>query len=101
MPNLSGEFADDPTPQSVAADVLGGALAPWEEHGHNAPDIIDAETLDAIAEAWERGVSETFQEACEAELRRALPEPTVCGGTGDHDGQGIDSCDECDPAAAL
>lgn len=23
------------------------------------------------------------------------PEPAVCGGTGDHEGQPVDSCDEC------
>lgn len=65
-PDLSGEWADSPTPRSIAADILG---ADWETHGNNAPDYIDAETVDVLAEAWEAGVSETFEAACETELR--------------------------------
>src|SRR4051794_29870661 len=37
MPNLSGEWADAPTSQSLAADIVG---ADWETHGNNAPDFI-------------------------------------------------------------
>lgn len=68
-PNLSGEWADAPTPQSLAADILG---ADWETHGYNAPDYIAADLVDAIADAWEAGVDDTFEAACEAELRRAI-----------------------------
>lgn len=59
-PNLSGAWADDPTPQTVAVGVLG--------------DLLDAtgEDIDALASAWEEGVSETFESTCAAELRKAL-----------------------------
>lgn len=57
-PNLSGEYADDPTPQSLARDVTG--LDDFSE----TPELVDQ-----IAEAFEDGVSETFELACEAELR--------------------------------
>jgi hypothetical protein len=51
-PNLSGEWADAPTPYTLARDITG-------------QDSIadDWETVDAIADAWEAGVSETFQPA--------------------------------------
>lgn len=31
----------------------------------------------------------------EAELVRAAREPSVCAGTGNHEGQSVDECDEC------
>jgi hypothetical protein len=68
-PDLSGEYADDPTPQSLAADILG---ADWETHGYNAPDFLPAEQVDAIADAYEEGVDETFVPECERLLRAAL-----------------------------
>ena len=57
-PNLSGEFADDPTPASLAA----------------ALDVADAspEYIDAIADAWEEGASEVFTLECERLLREAI-----------------------------
>lgn len=63
MPDLSGQYADDPTPISVAREVLGLGL--------DAPEI-DGEVIDAIADAWEEGVDEVFEAACEAELRARL-----------------------------
>lgn len=69
-PNLSGEYADSPTPQSIAADILG---ADWEEHGYNAPDFIAADVVEALAGAYEEGVSETFEMECERIYRAALP----------------------------
>lgn len=30
-----------------------------------------------------------------AKLEEPMHEPEVCGGTGRHDGQSVDSCDEC------
>lgn len=53
-PNLSGEWADDPTPNSLAYDL-----------GYSAGD---EDVISQIAEEWERGVSETFMTACEREL---------------------------------
>lgn len=61
MPNLSGEYADDPTPQSLARDVTG--LDDFSER----PELVDE-----IAQAFENGVSETFEAACERELHSFL-----------------------------
>ena len=58
-PNLSGEWAGDPTPFTLARDILD-----CEE---NAPSEEDQE---ALADEFERGVGETFESACEAELIR-------------------------------
>lgn len=55
-PDLSGEYADAPTPTSVARDIVGEDAS---------PDVVDV-----IAAAWAEGVSDTFQGACEAELLR-------------------------------
>jgi hypothetical protein len=66
MPDLSGEWADGPTPDSLAVGIVG------------APDLGcgDAEEYDelrnAIADAWEAGVSDTFRPECERVLRGAL-----------------------------
>lgn len=59
-PGLSGEWADDPTPVSLARDIMGDDYR------------TDDPMVDALADAYERGVSETFYEACEAEYRRAV-----------------------------
>jgi hypothetical protein len=56
---LSGEFADDPTAQSLAEDIT------------NAFEIED-ELVNALADAYEAGMIETFYDACEAEFRNAL-----------------------------
>lgn len=58
-PNLSGEFADDPTPQSIAEEITG-------------VDGLSDEVIDALSSAFETGVDETFTQACEAELHKAL-----------------------------
>lgn len=63
-PDLSGEWGDEPTQQSVAEAVL------FEE-------ALTPELVDEIATAWERGVNETFEQAVEAEFRRQLPEEEV------------------------
>lgn len=59
-PNLSGEFADAPTPQSLACEIVGCGT------GADGDDVL----LDALADAFERGVGDHFEEACEAELRK-------------------------------
>lgn len=56
-PDLSGEFADAPTPQSVARELTG-------------EDDPDSEIIDALADAWLDGVSDAFGPAVEAELIR-------------------------------
>lgn len=55
-PNLSGEYADDPTPLSLARDITG-------------EDDPDPDTIDALADAYEDGVAEAFSPACESALR--------------------------------
>jgi len=65
-PDLSGEWADAPTPRSLFEDLTGldaHAEATWQ------PDAYQM-VLEALCEAFERGVSETFEAACEAELRK-------------------------------
>lgn len=59
-PNLSGEWADSPTPTSLTREIVGYDV-----------EIYDADFGDiaeAISDEFERGVSETFEAACEAEL---------------------------------
>ncbi len=61
MPNLSGEWADDLTPLSLARDLTG-------------EDDPDPALIAELADAFERGVDETFDGACEAELRAFVAE---------------------------
>lgn len=61
VPNLSGEWADDPTPRSIFEEVEG--------RGIDADDPDDIVRVDGCADAWETGVQETFESACEAALR--------------------------------
>lgn len=58
-PNLSGEFADSPTPITLWEEVTGSPNVAPEQY----------ETLEAIIYAWEEGVNETFETAVEEELR--------------------------------
>lgn len=56
-PNLSGEWANDPTPKSLVEDITG-------------LDALDAQALDGelendLATAYEDGVDETFEQECE------------------------------------
>lgn len=62
-PDLSGEWADDSTPASIAEEVSGLDV--------NANEI-EPEQVDEIAGAWEEGVSETFQSEIERILRAAV-----------------------------
>ena len=57
IPNLSGEMADDPTPRTLADDL---GIDP------------ESDLLEAACEAWEDGVFQTFELACERELRMVL-----------------------------
>lgn len=66
MPNLSGEWADAPTPGRLYEEVTGR-----DAHGDSTWNY-DAyqEVLEELCDAWEQGVADTFEQACEAELRR-------------------------------
>lgn len=66
QPTLSGEWAGDPTPKSLAADIIGGDT--WLRVD---PNELSA-TIDALAQEWERGVSEHFQPTCERRLLEYL-----------------------------
>src|ERR1039457_1038649 len=54
-PNLSGEWAGELTPQSLAVQIVGSDL----------DNIEDESTLiDELSDAYEEGVSEPFESAC-------------------------------------
>lgn len=59
-PNLSGEWADDPTLDSLAEEVFGP--------DHTAPDII----VHDVADAWETAASDAFQRAIQGVALRTL-----------------------------
>ena len=65
MPDLSGEYADDLTPSTLAVMV---GLDP---EAFGSPDDQSIE-IDAACEAYEAGVSDTFGPECERILRAAL-----------------------------
>jgi hypothetical protein len=58
-PDLSGAFADDYTPLTLARDILD-------------TDDPSPEDIDTLADAWEDGVSETFYATCESILREYI-----------------------------
>ena len=67
-PNLSGEYADDLTPRRLFEDVTGmdaHAEATWNADAYHA-------YLEALCDAYEAGVSDTFETECERILRAAL-----------------------------
>ena len=66
-PNLSGEFADDPTPASLCEGICDAPFGTL-----TADDVEAIET--ALCDAYENGVSETFEDACAAELRKWIGE---------------------------
>jgi hypothetical protein len=59
MPDLSGEWADGPTPLSLAMKIIEDPLP-------------SAAAIGRCADAWEAGVSDTFGPECERILRGAL-----------------------------
>jgi hypothetical protein len=54
-PNLSGEYADSPTPHSLASDIT---MHPWAE--------LDASVIDALSDAWEEGRDAVWRRALRA-----------------------------------
>jgi hypothetical protein len=81
MPNLSGEWADAPTPISLYEAVTGLDHAEEEERAGLAYETLIGSQVDAIANAWEAGVSETFETECERLIRAQIP--TLCPDCGD------------------
>jgi hypothetical protein len=64
-PNLSGEWADDPTPASIVAEATGfGIEALSDDHR--------LEVMDAVAAAWESGVEQVWSLALCARALRVL-----------------------------
>lgn len=61
-PNLSGEWADGPTPLSLARDIVGEEVLEHE----------DPELADWIAEAYDEGVDKVFLPACRARLEAVV-----------------------------
>jgi hypothetical protein len=68
MPDLSGEWADAPTPKSLFEDVTGLDAHAEGSFNYDAYQSV----LEEICEAWERGVSETFETECERLVRAAV-----------------------------
>lgn len=70
-PNLSGEWADNPTPRSLFTDITG-----LDAHAETTRDLLYAynDCVDELAQAYEAGVSATFYDACESALRGFLPD---------------------------
>lgn len=64
-PNLSGEWADNPTPTSLYGDIIG-----YNEDG--GIDDPDGELTASLCSAWEEGVADTFMAECERLIRAAV-----------------------------
>ncbi len=67
-PDLSGEWADEPTPRSLFEDVTGAdahAEASWNWDAYHA-------TVDELCSAWEDGAADAVQRAVERQCRAAL-----------------------------
>lgn len=67
QPNLSGEWADAPTPGSLFELVTG--LDASAEFNTN-DQLFDIQ--DALCDAWEAGVADTFGPECERFVRAAV-----------------------------
>lgn len=58
-PNLSGEWADDPTPSTLAYEILGTR-------------DVDPDVENALSDAWEEGRDEVWSDALQATALRVL-----------------------------
>lgn len=67
-PNLSGKFADDPTPESIYHTVQRQTVLRESISDTERSDSFVSDLQDALASAYEEAVSETFSLACEREL---------------------------------
>jgi len=70
QPNLSGEWAGDPTPVSLYEEITGRAANP--DVGGLSYETEHGWLIDKIADAFEEGVSGTFSGECERLIREAL-----------------------------
>lgn len=71
-PNLSGEWADAPTPYSLYEQVTGLDHSEENDAAGLAYETLVGSVVDAIANAWEAGVAETFETECERLIREAI-----------------------------
>jgi hypothetical protein len=86
MPDLSGEWADAPTPRSLYHDLMDSVP------GESAqPEWLSERIETEIADAWEAGVDDTFMAECERILRDALEDTSEDPCT-EH---GFDECPDC------
>jgi len=76
-PNLSGEWADELTPDRLFEQVTGLDAHAEATFNQDAYQTV----LEELCGAYEDGVSETFQTECERILRAALP--TACPDCGE------------------
>jgi len=63
-PNLSGEWADDPTPTSLAVEIMG------QDWGPGPDEQITVE--DEIADAWSDAAGEAYSDALQGVACRTL-----------------------------
>ena len=75
-PDLSGEWADAPTPQSLYEEITGRELPMAGDEGLSF-ETEHGSLMDALCDAYEQGVLDTFEPECERILRAALPEDDV------------------------
>jgi hypothetical protein len=73
-PNLSGEWADAPTPISLYEEITGFSHFQEQQVAGLAYETQVGSVVDAIADAWEAGVSDTFAPECERILRAMAPD---------------------------
>lgn len=64
-PNLSYEWADDLSPHRLYGEITGRS----HEDRIAEDEDSDGEIMNALCDAYERGVSEVFEDACVRELR--------------------------------
>jgi hypothetical protein len=65
VPGLSGENADDMSPNKLFADIIGGDIYERDPEGELCQELCDA---------YENGVNAHFESACEVELRKWVSE---------------------------
>lgn len=71
-PNLSGEWADDLTPTRLYEEITGRDHSESEADAGLGYETLVGRELDAIANAFEEGVSDTFMTEIERILRAAI-----------------------------
>lgn len=71
-PNLSGEWADAPTPTSLYEQIVGRDHADAEAEAGLGYETVVGNVIDRLADAYEAGVADTFEAECERQLRQAI-----------------------------